>query len=111
MALYYFSNGEFEEIKGSNFGIGGVMRKEKQFFPHKIEYKPGDLFYMFSDGFCDQFGELTDKKFKYWRFRQLIESVQGQSMSAQKKSLERSFSEWKGSTQQIDDVTVFGFQI
>jgi serine phosphatase RsbU (regulator of sigma subunit) len=66
---------------------------------------------MFSDGFCDQFGELTDKKFKYKRFRELIESFHGLKMTQQKQILEQTFADWKGKSQQVDDVTVFGFQI
>jgi serine phosphatase RsbU (regulator of sigma subunit) len=109
--LYMCRNGDLTEFKADNMTIGVAPVMEKSFTNHTITTTPGDTFYIFSDGFCDQFGELTDKKFKYYRFRQLIESVQGLSMTKQKNVLERTFMEWKGRTQQIDDVIVFGFQI
>jgi serine phosphatase RsbU (regulator of sigma subunit) len=109
--LYMVRNGELIEYKADNMTIGIDAVQEKSFTNHSIVTAPGDSFYMFSDGFCDQFGGLSDKKFKYWRFRELIKSVQGLNMTEQKCILERTFEEWKGKTQQIDDVTVFGFQI
>jgi serine phosphatase RsbU (regulator of sigma subunit) len=109
--LYMVRNGELIEYKGDSMTIGIDPVQERSFTNISINTLPGDSFYIFSDGFCDQFGEHTDKKFKYWRFRELIESVQGKSMAEQKSVLEKSFKEWKGRTQQVDDVTVFGFQI
>jgi len=109
--LYMVRKGILSEYKADSMTLGIDPVKEKSFTNHTIITQPGDSFYMFSDGFCDQFGELTDKKFKYGRFRQLIESVQGEEMAKQKFLLEKTFAEWKGKTQQVDDVTVFGFQL
>ncbi len=109
--LYMVRNGELREYKADNMTIGIDPVLEKSFTNHSIETLPGDSFYMFSDGYCDQFGEFTDKKFKYWRFRELIESVKGLNLADQRSVLERTFLEWKGSAQQVDDVTVLGFQI
>jgi serine phosphatase RsbU (regulator of sigma subunit) len=109
--LYMFRNGEFTEFKPDNMTIGIDPVHEKSFTNHSIVTTPGDSFYLFSDGYCDQFGELTDKKFKYWRFRDLIDSVQGKTLEQQKNCIEKTFREWKGGAQQVDDVTVIGFQI
>jgi len=76
-----------------------------------IDTLPGDRFYLFTDGFSDQFSELTDKKFKYKQLKYVLESVTGLPLSKQKKYLEATFYEWKGNTQQIDDVLIFGFQL
>jgi len=109
--LYMVRNGDLIEYKADNMTIGIDPVQEKSFTNHCIVTSPGDSFYVFSDGFCDQFGEMTDKKFKYKRFRELIESVQGLKMKQQKLVLEKTFNDWKGKTQQVDDVIVFGFQI
>jgi serine phosphatase RsbU (regulator of sigma subunit) len=98
------------EYKSDKMTIGIAPLREISFTNNCIDIIPGDTFYLFSDGFSDQFGELTDKKFKHKQFKQLIESVQGLSMATQKEHLESTFKEWKGNTQQIDDVLVFGFQ-
>ena len=91
--------------------IGIEPQEEKPFTNTIIETQPGDSFYLFSDGFADQFGEMTDKKFKYNQFKQILLSVTGLSMASQKECLEYSFQEWKGKSQQNDDVLVFGFQV
>ncbi len=109
--LYYFSNGEFEEIKGSNFGIGGVLRKEKVFEPHKIEYKSGDVFYIFSDGFADQIGGKEGRKFYKKRFKEFLAEIHDRPMDEQHELIERKFFEWKGDFKQIDDILVIGIRM
>lgn len=108
--LIMVRNNEMTEYKSDKMTIGIAPLKENPFTNNCIDILPGDSFYLFSDGFSDQFGELTDKKFKHKHFKRIIESVQGIPMEKQKKLLETAFNEWKGNTQQIDDVLVFGFQ-
>jgi serine phosphatase RsbU (regulator of sigma subunit) len=103
--------GLLTEFKPDKMTIGIAPHTEQPFNNRVIEIKPGDSFYLFSDGFADQIGELSDKRFKYKQFKQILESVTGLSMANQKECLEFSFNEWKGNTQQVDDVLVFGFQI
>jgi len=109
--LMMLREGVLTEIKPDKMTIGVAPLKETPFTNVKIDTMKGDSFYLFSDGFSDQFGEITDKKFKHKYFRKIIESVGGIPMEQQKEYLERTFNEWKGSTQQIDDVLVFGFQL
>ncbi|MCX6255527.1 MAG: SpoIIE family protein phosphatase [Bacteroidia bacterium] len=109
--LIMIRKGELTEFKPDKLTIGIAPLRETPFTNNIIDTIPGDSFYLFSDGFSDQFGEITDKKFKHKHFKRLIESVEGLSMTLQKELLESAFKEWKGSTQQIDDVLVFGFQL
>jgi len=109
--LIMVRNGELTEYKHDKMTIGVAPLRETPFTNNYIDRIPGDSFYLFSDGFSDQFGELTDKKFKHKQFKRIIESVQGLPMARQKEHLESAFNEWKGNTQQIDDVLVFGFQL
>ncbi len=109
--LIMVRNGELTEFKPDKMTIGIAPVKENPFTNICIDTLPGDSFYLFSDGFADQFGGIKDKKFKYIQFMRIIESVQGLSMSQQKQRFENAFNEWKGTTQQIDDVLVFGFQL
>jgi serine phosphatase RsbU (regulator of sigma subunit) len=109
--LFYISNGEVEEIKGSNFGIGGVLRKEKQFLPHKIEYKPGDMFYIFSDGYADQIGGKEGRKYYKKRFKEYLMEIKDNSMEEQKRLVEQEFFQWKGDYKQIDDILVIGLRM
>ena len=102
-------NGELTEFKPDLMTIGVAPLKENAFRNNDIDTKPGDIFYLFSDGFSDQFGELTDKKFKHKYFKQLLESVAELPMEEQKMHLENAFIDWKGSVPQVDDVLVLVF--
>jgi len=109
--LIMIRNGELTEIKPDKMTLGVAPVKEASFTNNCIETKPGDSFYMFSDGFSDQFGEITDKKFKYKHLKRIIHSFEELPMSQQKRHLETAFNEWKGKAQQVDDVLVIGFQL
>ena len=108
--LLMVRNGELYEYKPNKMTIGVAPFTEQSFTNNIIEVRPGDTFYLFSDGFYDQFGEITDKKLKYKQFRHIIQSLAGMSMAMQKECLEYSFMEWKGNAPQVDDLLVMGFQ-
>jgi serine phosphatase RsbU (regulator of sigma subunit) len=109
--LIMIRKGELSEIKPDKMSLGIAPLKEASFTNNCIDTMPGDSFYLFSDGFSDQFGELTDKKFKFKHLKRIIHSFEQLPMSQQKQNLERAFSEWKGRAQQVDDVLIIGFQI
>lgn len=109
--LIIVSDGELKEIKPDKMPIGIAPLEEVSFTNHRIEVKEGDRFYMFSDGYPDQFSEKTNQKFKIRNFRQLISHVSGWSMDKQKLHIEETFNEWKGTAIQVDDVLVMGFEI
>jgi serine phosphatase RsbU (regulator of sigma subunit) len=70
----------------------------------------GDMVYLFSDGYADQFGGEKRKKFKMKQLISLLTGLNNQSMEMQKKVLESTFEKWKGGLEQIDDVCVFGIK-
>lgn len=109
--LIMVSDDKLKEIKPDKMPIGVAPLEEVSFTNHSIDVKPGDRFYMFSDGYPDQFSEETNKKFKIKNFRQLISYVSGWSMDRQKEHIENIFNDWKGSAIQVDDVLVMGFEI
>ncbi len=108
--LLRMRNGELTEFKADKMTIGLAPLTEQPFTNQIIDTAPGDSFYLFSDGFADQFGEMTDKKFKHKHLKRVIVSMAGMPMAKQRESLRSTFNEWKGNTQQIDDVLIFGFQ-
>jgi serine phosphatase RsbU (regulator of sigma subunit) len=105
-------NEEFQlfEIKGDKQPIG-VHWEETPFKSHSVMLQEHDTFYMFSDGFVDQYGGEKRKKFKSLPFKRLLLSLQHESMSKQGKTLEQTFENWKGDLEQIDDVSVIGVKI
>lgn len=109
--LLRIRNGEIVEFKPDKMTIGLAPVHERPFTNIVIDTQPGDTFYMFTDGFSDQFSELTDEKFKHKQLKNAIVSVSGFQLSKQKEYLEETFYEWKGNSPQIDDVLIFGFRI
>ena len=108
--LYRIRDGELTEFKADKMTIGVAPLIEESFTSQIVDYKSGDHYYMFSDGYADQFGEVTDKKFKIKSLKQAFIDIAGLSMNDQKRELEKTFNDWKGNTRQIDDVLIFGFQ-
>jgi PAS domain S-box-containing protein len=108
--LYIVRNGEIEVVKGDKMPVG-VYLKEIPFTNNTIEIKQNDRFYIFSDGFIDQFGGDKNDKFKTIRFKKLIFDLQNVDIRNQKKYFENSFNDWKGTKNQMDDILVVGFEV
>ena len=109
--LYVISNGEFKEYKSNKQPIGVYGDVLKPFTNQEIDILPGDLIYLFSDGYPDQFGGPRGKKFLYTRFKELLMSISSRTMDQQHADLERSFWDWKMEHEQVDDVLVIGIRI
>jgi serine phosphatase RsbU (regulator of sigma subunit) len=75
---------------------------------HRIELKKGDSFYIFSDGYADQFGGPKQKKFMTMQLKEKVVELSGVPMIEQGVKLSETFEEWKGEGPQIDDVTLIG---
>ncbi|WP_338815211.1 SpoIIE family protein phosphatase [Bernardetia sp. Wsw4-3y2] len=112
--LYYRSpmDETIQVIKGSRAALGGERRKKEKIFTlNTLEYQKGSHFYLFSDGYPDQFGGKNDKKFGSKRFRQLLNENPSESMSQIHKEIKSAFETWKYQTSQTDDVVVVGIKI
>lgn len=90
----------------------GVHSVLDPFTRHDIDLKPGDCIYTFSDGFQDQFGIESGRKFMGKRLRTLLLEIHSQPMAEQRRILEETFEHWRGPEEkQTDDVVVFGVRI
>ena len=84
---------------------------QKPFTNHHLSLNEGDIFYLFSDGFADQFGGAKGKKLMKKHFQQLLISNAKQPLNEQRTILRDHFINWKGCMDQIDDVCVVGVKI
>jgi phosphoserine phosphatase RsbU/P len=109
--IYVVQNNHLIELKGDRMPIGINLDFERDFRENSLDVNHGDCVYLFTDGFADQFGGAENKKFRYKQFQELILSVHKLPMSQQKDILHKTFTEWKGSYSQVDDVLVIGFKI
>jgi len=80
------------------------------FTMQEIEYRKGDLFYLFTDGYQDQFGGDFDKKFLRQHFFVTLMEIHREPLSLQKEILEEKLKDWIGENVQTDDVTVMGIR-
>ncbi len=105
-------DGELIETKGDKFPIGGGSAYEnKKFTTHQIPVEQGDALYFFSDGFPDQFGGPSQRKFGPRRIKNLVQENAGKPFGIIKDSLSCSFNEWQGTGKQTDDVLLIGIQL
>ncbi len=107
--LYIVRNEELLEYKADKNPIGG--QEDHNYSTIDIDVQKGDILYVFSDGFPDQFGGPKGKKFKYRPFKELLISISDKPMSEQKEVLDRTIEEWKGDLEQIDDILVIGVAV
>jgi serine phosphatase RsbU (regulator of sigma subunit)/tetratricopeptide (TPR) repeat protein len=110
--LYIVREETLIEIKADKFPVGIFLNEEMRAFTnHTVQLEEGDVIYMFSDGFPDQFGGEKGKKFKMSRFRDLLVSISRKEPALQKNIIDASFEQWKGRFEQTDDVLVVGVKI
>jgi ligand-binding sensor domain-containing protein/serine phosphatase RsbU (regulator of sigma subunit) len=107
--LYLVRNGELQETEADKISIGrSSFNTGVEFTNQRLEVKPGDTVYLFSDGYADQFGGELMKKFKYKNLKELILKMQDQTMEQQRIILDQTIEDWRGDVEQLDDILVIG---
>jgi ligand-binding sensor domain-containing protein/serine phosphatase RsbU (regulator of sigma subunit) len=112
--LILYLNGEQVYVKGSRNSVGGRFDEEienKSFKDEGFQLKPGDLIYMFSDGYPDQFGGPLGKKFKMVRLKNLLRDIHTKPLDEQYNYIKSNFMLWKEDLEQVDDVLFMGIKI
>lgn len=111
--LYIVRNNSIMEIKGDRQSVGVYEDEDeiRSFNNHVIPLQDGDILYIFTDGYVDQFGGPEGKKYKYRRFRHLLLALHELPMEKQIDFLKKSILEWKGEQEQVDDILVMGIRI
>lgn len=109
--LVHIRDGEINHIKANYQPVALTVGEKKPFTNHEIKLKKGDMLYIYSDGFADQFGGEKGKKYMVTKFRNLLAEISSLNVDDQKQKLEDEFEKWKGSHDQIDDVCIMGVRI
>ena len=109
---YIITKGELKQIGADKFPIGiNVDGVTDNYTNNEIQLYSGDMIYLFSDGYADQFGGPMGKKFKYTRFRDLLLRIHLLPCEEQKRSLKKEFVDWMGGLEQVDDILVIGVRV
>jgi serine phosphatase RsbU (regulator of sigma subunit) len=104
-------DGEVTEYKSNKMPIGIHLNVAQPFSSHEIEIQKGDMLYIFSDGYVDQFGGPDGKKFMIKNFRNMLSEIHRHDLEAQKTIIETTLTDWMGSMEQVDDILVMGIRV
>jgi serine phosphatase RsbU (regulator of sigma subunit) len=105
--LYLVRKGELTHYRADKMPVA-IHYKMTPFTLHEIDIQKGDAFYIFSDGYADQFGGPNEKKFMSMKLKETIVAMEGMPMLKQGERLNEIFEEWRGNNPQVDDVTMIG---
>jgi serine phosphatase RsbU (regulator of sigma subunit) len=116
LPLCYVENGELHVVKGDRHSIGGsygrLHGQNLSFAEHSFDLGASQrTFYIFSDGFQDQFGGRHNEKYMSKRFHNFLHTISFMPMPMQHERLQQELMQWKGHQQQTDDILVIGFRI
>lgn len=115
--VYLVKDQELFVLKADVRSVGGKTLRngfrahERSFTNHAINYIPGSMLYLFTDGYMDQFGGPDNKKLNTRRFKELLMDIQPVGAFDQREAVKRLFNDWKGEEEQTDDVLVLGIRL
>lgn len=109
--LWIVRDGMLIEVRGDRYSIGSYSEQVFKFSNHEVELKAGDMIYLFSDGYYDQFGGENYKKFSQSRLRELVLRLAAMPTAGQEQLLAETFENWRRDNPQTDDVCVMGIRI
>ncbi|HEY1039341.1 MAG TPA: SpoIIE family protein phosphatase, partial [Bacteroidia bacterium] len=104
-------SGEVLEELGADRMPVGKGERQADFTLFELERKSGDVLYLYTDGYADQFGGPKGKKFKYKPLNDMLLASGSLSFQKQADLLGNTFDQWKGSLEQVDDVCIIGIKI
>jgi serine phosphatase RsbU (regulator of sigma subunit) len=110
--LYILGKKGLNEFKSDPLTLGRMDFKKGESYSHyEADLLPGDMIYLFSDGYIDQMGGPNRRKFYYQPFRDILEEIHNKDCDSQYQNLELAFTDWKGEFEQTDDVSIVGIRV
>ncbi len=109
--LYIINNSELVKYGADKFPVGMDVSETKPFTNSTIQLKKGDTIYISTDGYADQFGGPKGRKFMVSNFRNLLVEASKIDIDSQYGLVEKTLEEWKGCSEQVDDILVIGIKL
>ena len=110
-SLLHFRGAKLTEYRGDRMPIGIFYVEKPHFTNHIVKLNPGDVIYLFTDGFADQFGGPDQSKYKIKKLKLFLSSIRELPMAEQRRLLEEEYQSWRGKQEQVDDITFIGVRI
>ena len=116
--VYIVRHSQLIEVPAQKKTVGYCYNTEP-FINHTISLQRGDMLYFFSDGYADQFGGIKnknnektmEKKFTKKRFKETLIKAASLEPAQQKEFLLKTHLEWKGNSEQTDDICIIGIRV
>ena len=109
--LVFIRDKKLNVIQADRLSVKSLKKSNAHYKMNAIDVKNGDVFYLFSDGYQDQFGGDRDKKFSRCRLYDTLLEIHELPMAQQKEILEKRIRDWMKNTIQTDDITVMGIHL
>ena len=112
--LWILKNNDLHEIKADKIPIGTKQQDRTdqiEYTTHEISLNQKQSFYVFTDGYADQFGGPKEKKYSTGKFKELLMRVNKNSFANQAELIKSEHSSWKGNNEQVDDILILGFTV
>jgi serine phosphatase RsbU (regulator of sigma subunit) len=109
--LYIVRDTDLLCFNGDRMPISIHEKQNLPFTSHTVQLHKEDTLYLFSDGYVDQFGWRTGKKFKHAQFKQILLELNDVPIEAQKSVLDKTLNGWIGDLEQVDDIMILGLKI
>ena len=110
--LTYVVQDELFELIGNKYPIGGwQLETDRTYKTHQITLPKNATLYLSSDGFKDQFGYDSGKRYGSKRLKALLKQIYNLHVSEQIKLVEKEFNGWKSIEEQTDDVCLMGIKL
>jgi serine phosphatase RsbU (regulator of sigma subunit) len=108
--LWIIRNTSIIDVKPTKQSIGKIDLP-LSYSTETIQLQPGDMIYLFTDGYADQFGGARGKKFMYSKLQELFLKISGLEVEEQAPLLEKHLNDWKGRLEQVDDILIIGLKM
>lgn len=109
--IWIVRNSVLIELEADKMPVGKHERDTVPFAQHKVDLQKGDMVYLFTDGYADQFGGPKGKKFLYSRLKSLLALLAVLPINEQEQKIKSEFFAWKSDLDQTDDVVMIGFRV
>ena len=102
---------DIEEIKPTKASIASFTALDFKYTGHEMQLETGDLVYITSDGYPDQFGGVDGKKFMTKNLKKLILSIRNMNIPEQENIIKNTINEWMQGYEQVDDLLFIGLKM